>query len=469
MPVFNVGLFASDLPSDGVTDAGPALERWATRPEAATGSLFIPPGRYRIRTPTVLPASANVELMQGALLDVDAGASLRIDGGFNAPFSRVFSGRGAITLEKSRVRAAFPEWWGASPEEPANQASIQAALDSGVGIVQIRAVDFPVTREIVFRRAGQSIVGDSMQSSSISAGAGFSGSAVLRIEGGPHLRVARLKIEGTPSVDCIRIQDSGLLALQDVFVRGGRSGVLLQKGNIQRWNNVYAESCGDGIVVEPTSDDTNGGTFIGIRAYGCARWGIDVRQGASRLGSSYNTWDASAENCANGIRVRGGLYCQYTLYSENQRGDRFDLQGPHWFFLRNTDNDPTTPFFSGPSIGVHGTGSNIYLDAGQAPERTGRHDFARDDSLGGNGIRMWDVTNSSGGERTMTLQFLETHHVGFRATITKRDRTAGLRIAAPRGITLVGDTGVFGAFVDRGCAMLEIMKIAHDTAVLKQT
>jgi hypothetical protein len=470
--VFNVGLFASDLPPDGGGagfDASPALSRWLAESERlATTPVYVPPGRYRLEGDVEVPAAVTLHVMQGARFHIARGVTLQVAGTLEAPCSQIFSGEGAVKLE-GRTREAHPEWWGASPQNQDNRAEIQAALDSGAGVVRILVGTFPVSGDIRLSKIGQSLVGDSMQESMIQAGAGFRGTRVVRVNGGPHQRIERLKIEANPDVDCILVEDSAALALRDVLARGGNAGIRYRRGNIQRWDNVYAESCVDGIVVEPSSDDTNGGTFIGVRAYGCANWGIDVRQGESPLGSSYNTWDASAESCGQGIRVRGGMYCQYTLYSENHRGDRFDVEGAHWFFLRNTDNDPTTPFSRGTAIGVHGTGTNLYFDKGWAPDRTGREALQADDTLGGNAVGIWEVSNPSGAPRNLTLGFLAVAPVGFRCTVTKRDKTHGMVLRPPAGMTLAGDTGVFGAFVENGCASLDVLKVSDTTAVLRQS
>jgi hypothetical protein len=436
--------------------------------------VYLPPGAYNILGEVSIPPHVTLWMARGARLTttgllspgaITINGPVILEGGphfdFGTQYDVVKFGQDAPVVE------VFPEWWGAVPFSAGDSVrAFRSAFASGAK--QVKAVGhYGVSGEIVFGDHGQSLEGVSVTRSVIEPLPGFVGAQVIRIINGPFNRLNRMKIVGSRTVDCVRVDDSSFCVLEDLYLRGGRRGVNLTRGNIQRWRNLYAETCVDGFVVDPTSDDTNGGTFIGIRAYQCTGWGLDVRKapGAGIVGSSCNTWDFSAESCANGVRVDGGQYCQYTLYAEGISGTMWDLSGsPHWYNIRNPDS--IKPTFAGRSIGVNGDSANVYLDGGQAPERVASENVGVTGALGGVGVKIWVVTNTSRATAGMRLAFLGTAPVGFRCKLTKRDNTPGCNPTAPPGMTLVGDTGTWGAF-PVSVAVLEVMKISSTIAVLK--
>lgn len=441
---------------------------------ATGGTVYLPPGAYNILGKVSIPAHVTLWMARGARLtttgSLEEGAvtidgPVILEGGMHFDFGPQ---HGVVKFgQDAPVVEVFPEWWGAVPIGSGDSlAAFRAAFASGAK--QVKAVGhYGVSGEIVFGDHGQSLEGVSMARSIIEPLSGFVGAQVIRIINGPFNRLNRMKIVGSRSVDCVRVDDSSFCVLEDLYLRGGRRGVNLTRGNIQRWRNLYAESCVDGFVVDPTSDDTNGGTFIGIRAYQCTGWGLDVRKapGGSMVGSSCNTWDFSAESCRNGVRVNGGQYCEYTLYAEGISGTMWDLSGsPHWYNIRNPDS--AKPTFAGKSIGLNGDSAQLNVDGGFAPERVGSENVGISGALGEIGVKIWVVTNTSRATAGMLLAFLDAAPIGFRCKLTKRDNTPGCNPSAPRGMTLVGDTATWGAF-PASVAVLDVMKISSTIAVLK--
>jgi hypothetical protein len=254
---------------------------------------------------------------------------------------------------------------------------------------------------------------------------------------------------------------------------GDRAGVRLISGNSQRWYNIFTESCNFGFVIDPDSGDNTNGCFgAGLRAFNNRVWGFDVRAGAGASGHMHSTWDVSTESgLGGGIRVRGGRYCHYTLYSEGHSGDEFDLDPSvaNYYFVKNANNESTDKvgLFSGVAKGVYTAGANMFIDNGPSLERVGDQEFDFSKNLS-NRLGYINVTNPSGSTRGMFLDLLASARIGTKVIAFKRDNTPGFILSAPTsGYTLVGDTGTFGAFPS-SCKVLEVIKISGDTLFLRQ-
>lgn len=334
---------------------------------------------------------------------------------------------------------------------------------------------FMTSGPLVMDKEGFEIFGGSRTTTIIDQLGSFAGVATINVNGARLQGIYNMHVRGgiANGSDAIRVTDGQLLTIENVMVKAGVAGVRLISGNSQRWSNIFAESNTTGFLVVPDAgDNTNGCTMLGLRAYGNTGWGLDVQAGAGPNGHMHSTWDASTEANGTGARIRAGRYCRYTLYSESNTGAEFDLDpnAAHEYFLKNPDGstDGALANTASLAIGVNGKGTNLYVDHGIAPERYKEVAFAASGSLAEIGVTMWDVTNTSGATKNMTLSFLSTMPVGFRAVITKRDNTAGLTPVAPGGITLTGDTGTFGAFV-ASVKRLEVIKINATTAILIQS
>jgi hypothetical protein len=304
-------------------------------------------------------------------------------------------------------------------------------------------------------------------------GGGFTGTSVIEIVNGQQV-IQELSVIGQSTIDCIRVTDGSFSTIENVNVKDGLAGVRLIRGNLQYWSNILAESCGTGFLVVPlVGTDTNGGIYSGLRAYGCTTRGIDLQLGGSTFGSLYGTWDVYAEACARGLRVTGGLYNHITAYVEGSTTgtvNNFELaaSGANYFFLKNPDNDDELFGTSTTAMGVQTTGTNMYFDGCWSPERVTTQDFTVSGSLGGVGVRAFNVTNSSSPPATLQiyLGFMEYAPVGTRAVITKLDNTPGFTLTVGGGVSLIGNTGTFGSSATD--AVLEVVKIDSATVICLQ-
>lgn len=356
-------------------------------------------------------------------------------------------------------------------------AAITAAIASGASTVYFPKGSYAVSQPIVMGVQGLRLLGDGQWKSVITQTGGFSGVATIEINGARLAAIEHLFAGGNfnNGSDAIRVTSGQLATISNVVVKFGVAGVRLIAGNSQRWSNIFAESNQIGFLIDPDAgDNTNGCTMLGLRSFNHSQWGLDVLRGAGPSGHMHSSWNISAEGgsgSGGGIRIRGGRYCYYDLYAESNPGDEYDLDGTvaNYYFVKNPDNF-ALPLFSPDAlcIGVETIGANMYFDGGFAPDRVTEQVFTASASLAKVGVKMFDVTNTSGTTRTMTLSFLSYSPVGFKATITKRDNTAGFTLAAPAGITLTGDTSTFGGFAT-SVKQLVISKINSTTAVLVQS
>ena len=304
---------------------------------------------------------------------------------------------------------------------------------------------------------------------------GFVGDATIVIDQATRWLISDLTVEGSKpyNINAIQVTDGPLGSIQNCQIRTADKGIKLISGNCQRWFNIIAEGCNVGFEVEPDSgDNTNGCVMTGLRAVGSIQWGFNILQGApvgAFSGHSTSTWDISAENGYQGISVTGGKYCNYQLYSEGNSGSDFffDDAAPHYYYFKNIDAQPDLLFY-GAAVGWLGQGGNMYLDGGWAPDRVKIQNFAANGTLAEDAVKTYYVSNSAGVQVNMTLTFLTYAPIGFRVQIYKTDNTSGLAPVAPSGITLVGDTGVFGA-TPTSVKKLEVVKTSTTTAILVQS
>lgn len=388
------------------------------------------------------------------------------------------SGAGAVAqnvqTKLRRVSADLEDFGGAGDGVTDNLAAFNKAKAAGVRRLRLGVGDYRTSAPFVLDKEGFELVGDSMTNTILQTRAGFAGVATVDVNGARLQSIRNIHVRGdiAAGADAIRITDGPMTNLDSVLAKTGAAGVRLISGNAQRWRNVYAESNTDGVVVAPDAgDNTNGCVVVGVRAYNNTNYGLDIQQGAGAKGHMHSTWDISTEHNGKGVRIRKGLYCNFTLYSEANTGANYDLDSTvaHFYFLKNPDGSADGALFSDVSYsaGYDFIGGNIQLDLGIARNRVTKQVFSASASLAGVGVKTYYVSNTSGGTRNMTLSFLSYAPVGFACEIIKTDGTAGLTPVAPGGITLVGATGTFGAFVAAGsAATLRVVKIDASTAVL---
>jgi hypothetical protein len=345
-------------------------------------------------------------------------------------------------------------------------AGIMSAINSFANnpSVYFPAGVYYVSQPINLTVLGTHLYGAGKTSTQIVFKSGFSGSAVIQVNA-PRCTINDMQIRGntaSPAIDGILIGNSAsnsgqLLSLVRLTLESCNNGVNYISGNLQRWDNLFAESCNYGYVVTPDSgDNTNGCIMTAIGAYGCGA-GLYISQGSGAIGHSLSNWDVYVEGGNNGIHIRGGEYCRYDLYidSLNTYSGQyfFDLTSanPHQYFIKNPINYAIT---GGPgggsntSIGVVTGGANIYNYAGTSPNNF----LALTPSssvvyANGTNVNLFTVQNTNTSSQIpLYLSFLAYTPVGATITIMKLDANPGFILTSVSGYTLLGDTGVFGNF-----------------------
>lgn len=99
-------------------------------------------------------------LSPGARLLIRSGATLTLLGDLVAPCRTIFLGAGRVDLTRSRVLAARPEWWGASPDDPTIDCApaIEAALAAHI-VVQLGMGDYHLRRTLSVDRPNRRLWG----------------------------------------------------------------------------------------------------------------------------------------------------------------------------------------------------------------------------------------------------------------------------------------------------------------------
>jgi len=124
---------------------------------AATNKPFVVPnGNYVISSPITF--NYQVTLFPNAKLITSA--NLVFANGFEAPLEQAFSGTGTISFNESETQVAYPEWWGAIPNDNTQDctSAIQKAY-AACPVLQLQAADYWINGGLVFTTNNRKIKG----------------------------------------------------------------------------------------------------------------------------------------------------------------------------------------------------------------------------------------------------------------------------------------------------------------------
>ena len=369
--------------------------------------------------------------------------------------------------------------FGADPTGSSDSlAAFNAALaTSSAPTVYVPAGTYVVSGPINMPSTGTRLYGAGKGNTTISQTSNWTGKSLTTypatiVVNYTQCSIENLTINGglnTNLSDCILITSGQLLSLSNLNVNSGTNGVKLIAGNLQRWNNIFAQTCDYGFVVLPDAlDNTNGCVMTAIGAYNCGV-GLYITQGSGASGHSNSNWDFFAEGGANGVYIRGGRYCKYDLYVDTLSGGTYsydlDNSAPHNYFLKNANNATNGAIGVGSSyaMGVNGTGGTLLVDSGNAPSQIENFSSSVAIALTGVNVTLYTVQNlNTGAQIGLTLSFLAYTSIGTTVRIIKTESTgAAFILFAPAGITLLGDTGVFGSYAT---GVLEVTVVSSTQA-----
>ncbi|KKM89246.1 hypothetical protein LCGC14_1250600 [marine sediment metagenome] len=102
---------------DGTTDDRTALAAANTAATAETngGTVFFPPGTYRVSSDITFDSDVSLHLSNGARLSPDTGIAITINGPLVAPSSQIFTGSGVADFTANKAIPSYHAiWWGFS-------------------------------------------------------------------------------------------------------------------------------------------------------------------------------------------------------------------------------------------------------------------------------------------------------------------------------------------------------------------
>lgn len=118
----------SENAGEGVTSDHEAIGL-ADTAAGSSRSLFFPPGTYKISQNTTINAGALI-FSKGAMLSIDSGVTVTINGTIQAPLAQIFSGLGTVSLGGNLLEV-YPQWWGATGNGTTDDTTaIQSAATS---------------------------------------------------------------------------------------------------------------------------------------------------------------------------------------------------------------------------------------------------------------------------------------------------------------------------------------------------
>lgn len=135
---------------------------------------------YTFSTSETIPSNIKLKIEKGAILSIDNGITLTINGPFEAGLYQVFSGAGTVSIGNISV-VINPKWWGADPSAASavNAAAIQASLtaistygkwelpggtftcDSGISITTVTRASFNFIGLLRFDHCNGLLIDDS--------------------------------------------------------------------------------------------------------------------------------------------------------------------------------------------------------------------------------------------------------------------------------------------------------------------
>lgn len=113
-PTGKYNLLQNGGTADGVADNAGALATLCATIGATVGTIYLPAGMYRVRANVTVPANITLEAAAGAVLSMDAGVTLTLNGPVVVSLCRVFAGVGIVVFGQGRLEAFRPQYWGAT-------------------------------------------------------------------------------------------------------------------------------------------------------------------------------------------------------------------------------------------------------------------------------------------------------------------------------------------------------------------
>lgn len=143
--IFGNTVFASDF-GTSLNDA--TLQAAIDYIDTAEKKLIVTAGEWTIDDNITFPSNIVVEFEKGAILNVDTGITVTINGGIETPLSQIFDGDGDVVFG-NKVTDVFAEWWGVSVGGADNDSRFLKMAENSVGkILNFQNGIYSLTSEI---------------------------------------------------------------------------------------------------------------------------------------------------------------------------------------------------------------------------------------------------------------------------------------------------------------------------------
>ena len=186
-----------DARGDGTTDDYDAANEAHTVATANGGTVFFPPGTYKLSSDLTINANVTLDFSPGAKLSIDSGKTVTINGHIADTVHQIFSGDGSVAgaPKNDFVR---PEWWGAVGDgTTVCTSAIRTAIEfvaedsSSIGTVRFIAGTYVIDASEVAVTAGTGVDGTwTFTNGSTTVTAAADGNATGRIYPGQYVRVS---------------------------------------------------------------------------------------------------------------------------------------------------------------------------------------------------------------------------------------------------------------------------------------
>jgi len=126
MYVWIAGFSPVDQPPHSLADL--LVKTVASSPR---NEVIVPSGVWTVTEDLEVDRSVSLTLQSGALIQVQAGRTLKVNGPFAAPMNSIFGSDGKVVFSGEVPHKVFPAWWGARGDGRHDDTeSIQRAIDS---------------------------------------------------------------------------------------------------------------------------------------------------------------------------------------------------------------------------------------------------------------------------------------------------------------------------------------------------
>lgn len=299
--IYQIGVNVIKKGATGLGLVSDAAAIYSAITDASTGNystIYFPAGTYKISSNLTFPSDVTVKFANRAILSVDSGITVTINGVIDAGLYQIFSGSGTIT-GAPKIECVYPEWWGAvgnydtssvSPYEMLTTThddteAIQLTFDFGYPIKFTKKKYYITSSINVSKQTHILGLGGSVNSNTASdidavypvfyndsTGAAFS---FVGTDDDDYLsRVRQIHLDG---LYIINLKSTGIglyfkyfgeITGRNVIIDGGDIGLKMEDGSEATFDNLEIHNCVNPIYLASTGSTHSNQDFAAITING---------------------------------------------------------------------------------------------------------------------------------------------------------------------------------------------------------